>query len=135
VPPELTLLCRYVSIGFSEIDHATLYLTQTLIDPSGEVINHRRKIKPTHVEKLVYGDGSGDTFKSVTQTELGRLGQLNCWEGQAPTTNINRTSANFLIVRSFNIAVPRKLATASYISLLYSKPPSQTTRLQAYYSC
>jgi len=38
------------------------------------VINHRRKIKPTHVEKLVYGDGAGDTFLSVVPTELGRLG-------------------------------------------------------------
>jgi cyanide hydratase len=74
----------YVSLGFSEIDHATLYLAQALIDPTGEVINHRRKIKPTHVEKLVYGDGAGDTFKSVTQTELGRLGQLNCWENMNP---------------------------------------------------
>ncbi|KAF1974748.1 cyanide hydratase [Bimuria novae-zelandiae CBS 107.79] len=74
----------YVSLGFSEIDHATLYLAQALIDPNGEVINHRRKIKPTHVEKLVYGDGSGDTFLSVVSTELGRLGQLNCWENMNP---------------------------------------------------
>jgi cyanide hydratase len=74
----------YVSLGFSEIDHATCYLTQTLIDPTGEVINHRRKIKPTHVEKLIYGDGSGDTFQSVVPTELGRLGQLNCWENMNP---------------------------------------------------
>jgi len=74
----------YVSLGFSEIDHATLYLAQALINPTGEVINHRRKIKPTHVEKLVYGDGAGDTFKSVTATELGRLGQLNCWENMNP---------------------------------------------------
>ncbi|KAK3308400.1 cyanide hydratase [Chaetomium strumarium] len=74
----------YVSLGFSEIDHATLYLAQALIDPTGEVINHRRKIKPTHVEKLVYGDGAGDTFLSVTETELGRLGQLNCWENMNP---------------------------------------------------
>lgn len=74
----------YVSLGFSEIDHATLYLAQTLIDPEGNIINHRRKIKPTHVEKLVYGDGSGDTFQSVTETELGRLGQLNCWENMNP---------------------------------------------------
>ncbi|KAI1075560.1 cyanide hydratase [Whalleya microplaca] len=74
----------YVSLGFSEIDHATLFLAQVLIDPEGKVINHRRKIKPTHVEKLVYGDGSGDTFLSVTETELGRLGQLNCWENMNP---------------------------------------------------
>lgn len=74
----------FVSLGFSELDHATLYLAQVLIDPNGNVINHRRKIKPTHVEKLVYGDGSGDTFLSVTETELGRIGQLNCWENMNP---------------------------------------------------
>lgn len=74
----------FVSLGFSEIDHATLYLAQVLIAPTGEVVNHRRKIKPTHVEKLVYGDGSGDTFMSVTPTDIGRLGQLNCWENMNP---------------------------------------------------
>ena len=65
-------------MGFSEIDYSTCFLAQVLIAPNGEVINHRRKIKPSHVEKLVYGDGSGDTFMSVTDTDIGRLGQLNC---------------------------------------------------------
>ncbi|KAF3808069.1 Cyanide hydratase [Colletotrichum gloeosporioides] len=74
----------YVSMGFSELDHATLYLSQVLISPDGTVINHRRKIKPTHVEKLVYGDGSGDTFLSVSETGIGRVGQLNCWENMNP---------------------------------------------------
>ncbi|EFQ25833.1 carbon-nitrogen hydrolase [Colletotrichum graminicola] len=74
----------FVSMGFAELDQATLYLSQVLIDPSGNVINHRRKIKPTHVEKLVYGDGSGDTFMSVTETGIGRVGQLNCWENMNP---------------------------------------------------
>jgi len=74
----------YVSLGYSEIDFATLYISQVLISPTGEVLNHRRKIKPTHVEKLVYGDGAGDTFKSVVQTDIGRVGQLNCWENMNP---------------------------------------------------
>jgi cyanide hydratase len=74
----------FVSLGFSERDHGTLYIAQVLIDPNGNVINHRRKIKPTHYEKLLYGDGSGDTFMSVTETELGRLGQLCCWEHMNP---------------------------------------------------
>ncbi|RSM15482.1 Cyanide hydratase [Fusarium ambrosium] len=39
-----------------------------------------RKIKPSHVEKLVYGDGSGDTFMAVTDTDIGRL----CWENMNP---------------------------------------------------
>lgn len=74
----------YVSLGFSEIDHGTLYMTQTLIDPDGKVFNHRRKIKPTAMEKGIFGEADGDTFKSVTQTELGRLGHLDCFENTNP---------------------------------------------------
>ncbi|KAF5013086.1 hypothetical protein FDECE_913 [Fusarium decemcellulare] len=83
----------YVSLGFSEIDHATLYLAQVLIAPDGSVINHRRKIKPTHVEKLVYGDGAGDTFMSVSETDIGRVGQLNCWENMNPFLKALNVSA------------------------------------------
>lgn len=83
VLPLLTQL-SYVSMGFSEIDYATCFLAQVLIAPNGDIINHRRKIKPSHVEKLIYGDGAGDTFMSVTDTDIGRLGQLNCWENMNP---------------------------------------------------
>lgn len=74
----------YVSLGYSEIDMATLHLAQVLIGPNGDVLNHRRKIKPTHVEKLVFGDGAGDSFESVVDTDIGRVGQLNCWENMNP---------------------------------------------------
>lgn len=70
----------YVSLGYSEIEGNSLYIAQIIIDPSGEVINHRRKIKPTHVEKLVFGEGTGDSLVSVVETEIGNLGHLNCWE-------------------------------------------------------
>ncbi|KAL9617703.1 MAG: hypothetical protein Q9160_007536 [Pyrenula sp. 1 TL-2023] len=74
----------YVSLGYSEIDTATLHLAQVLISPTGDVLNHRRKIKPTHVEKLVFGDGAGDSFESVVDTDIGRVGHLNCWENMNP---------------------------------------------------
>lgn len=74
----------YVSLGYSEIDMATLYLAQVLISPTGDVLNHRRKIKPTHVERLIFGDGAGDTFEPVVDTDIGRIGQLNCWENLNP---------------------------------------------------
>lgn len=74
----------YVSLGYSEIDVASLHLAQVLIGPNGDILNHRRKIKPTHVEKLVFGDGAGDTFEPVTQTDIGRVGQYNCWENMNP---------------------------------------------------
>lgn len=74
----------FVSMGYSEIDMATLHLAQVLIGPTGDILNHRRKIKPTHVEKLVFGDGAGDTFEPVVDTDIGRVGQLNCWENMNP---------------------------------------------------
>ncbi|CAG8949622.1 hypothetical protein HYFRA_00007855 [Hymenoscyphus fraxineus] len=74
----------FVSLGYSELDLASLYITQVLISPTGDVLNHRRKIKATHVERLVFGDGTGDTTESVVQTEIGRIGQLNCWENMNP---------------------------------------------------
>ena len=70
----------YVSLGYSEIDGNSLYMAQIIIAPTGDVINHRRKIKPTHVERLVFGEGSGDSLTSVVETEIGNLGHLNCWE-------------------------------------------------------
>lgn len=74
----------FVSLGYSELDLSSLYMTQALISPTGEVLNYRRKIRPTHVERLIFGDGTGDTTESVTQTEIGRVGQLNCWENMNP---------------------------------------------------
>lgn len=70
----------YVSLGYSEIDGNSLYMAQIIIAPTGDVINHRRKIKPTHVERLVFGEGTGDSLISVVPTEIGNLGHLNCWE-------------------------------------------------------
>jgi cyanide hydratase len=74
----------FVSLGYSEIDRNSLYMSQVMISPTGDIINYRRKIKPTHVEKLLFGDGTGDTTESVVQTEIGRVGQLNCWENMNP---------------------------------------------------
>jgi cyanide hydratase len=74
----------YVVLGYSEIDLATCYLAQIIIAPSGTVLSHRRKIKPTHVERLIFGEGTGDSLDSVVQTDIGRLGCFNCWENLNP---------------------------------------------------
>ena len=66
------------------VDLNSLYTTQVMIDPTGNIINHRRKIRATHVERLVFGDGTGDTTQMVMNTEIGVLSQLNCWENMNP---------------------------------------------------
>jgi len=75
----------FVSMGASERDHGSLYMAQFLIDDSGELLKGRRKLKPTFVERTVFGEGDGSDLE-VTETKLGRIGQLNCWEHLQPLT-------------------------------------------------
>jgi len=75
----------FVSAGVSERDHGSLYIGQFLIDNLGEVVQTRRKLKPTHQERTVFGDGDGSGI-NVFDTDLGRIGQLCCWEHIQPLT-------------------------------------------------
>ncbi|WP_321955414.1 carbon-nitrogen hydrolase family protein [Paraburkholderia bannensis] len=72
-----------VVLSYSEKDAGTLYIAQAIIDASGKTIANRRKLKPTHVERTVFGEGDGSDL-SVHPTELGRLGALCCWEHLQP---------------------------------------------------
>jgi nitrilase len=73
-----------VVLGYSERDGASLYIAQSFIGTSGEIIHHRRKIKPTHVERSIWGDGQADSLKCVVDTPFGKVGGLNCWEHLQP---------------------------------------------------
>ncbi len=72
-----------VSLGASERDHGSLYISQFLFGKEGSTISARRKLKPTHVERTVFGDGDGSHLE-VVETEIGRVGQLSCWEHLQP---------------------------------------------------
>ena len=75
----------YVVMGLTELSGGSLYLAQITIAPSGELIGHRRKLKPTHAERTIWGEGDGsDLF--VLPTDLGQVGSLNCWEHLQPLT-------------------------------------------------
>jgi nitrilase len=75
----------YVVMGIDERGGGSLYCTQLWIDAGGEIIGRHRKLKPTHVERTVWGEGDGsDLF--VLDTPLGKLGGLNCWEHVQPLT-------------------------------------------------
>jgi nitrilase len=74
----------FVVLGYSERDGASLYMAQSFISPEGEVVHHRRKIKPTHVERTLWGDGQADSLKTVVDSPFGRIGGLNCWEHLQP---------------------------------------------------
>ena len=72
-----------VSLGLSERDGGSLYIAQWHYDEHGNIIKRRRKLKPTHVERTVFGEGDGSDL-AVSETPIGRIGQLCCWEHLQP---------------------------------------------------
>ncbi|WP_321893218.1 carbon-nitrogen hydrolase family protein [Paraburkholderia tropica] len=72
-----------VVLGLSERSGGSLYIAQWIIGPDGATIAKRRKLRPTHLERTVFGDGDGSDL-AVHHTALGRLGALCCWEHLQP---------------------------------------------------
>ena len=74
-----------VVLGYSERCAGSLYIAQLIIDRDGTVLAARRKLKATHIERTVFGEGDGSDIK-VHETDLGRIGALCCWEHINPLT-------------------------------------------------
>lgn len=75
----------YVVLGYSAKVGRSLYIAQAFITAQGDLQGVRHKLKPTHVERTVFGDGDGSDLQ-VHETPLGRVGALNCWEHMQPLT-------------------------------------------------
>ena len=77
----------YVAMGVhernSEASGATLFNTLLYIDNQGTIIGKHRKLIPTGGERLVWGQGDGNTLP-VFETDFGKLGGLLCWENFMP---------------------------------------------------
>jgi nitrilase len=79
---ELNVHC---AIGVNERESqrpGSLYNTLLLFGPAGLLAKHR-KLMPTMHERLFHGVGTGDDL-AVTETPLGRVGGLICWENMMP---------------------------------------------------
>jgi predicted amidohydrolase len=81
-----------VSLGFSENDNNSLFISNVLIGADGAIKVHRRKMKPTHMERTVFGDASGHCLRSVAELPFGRVGSLSCWEHIQPLLKYNTIS-------------------------------------------
>jgi len=80
-------------MGCTERDGGSLYCTLLFFGANGELRGRHRKLKPTHVERSIWGEGDGsDLF--VLDTPVGRIGGLNCWEHLQPLTKYAMYSMN-----------------------------------------
>ncbi|MEM7068626.1 MAG: carbon-nitrogen hydrolase family protein [Pseudomonadota bacterium] len=82
-----------VVMGISWNVNGTLYMGQWHYGADGSIISRRRKLKPTHVERTVFGEGDGSDM-IVHDTELGRVGALCCWEHLQPLNKYAMFSQN-----------------------------------------
>lgn len=69
----------FVCASGTEKDRGSLYLTQYWLDNNGNMLGKHRKLRPTGVERTVWGEGDGSMMQ-VYKTSLGNLGGLQCWE-------------------------------------------------------
>jgi nitrilase len=75
----------WVAIGITEraTESATLYDSLLYLTPDGRVAGCHRKLTPTGVERIVWGQGDGSTLHAL-DTDIGRVGGLICWENLMP---------------------------------------------------
>ena len=76
-----------VGLGFSERDGDSVYIAQALIDETGKIQTSRRKMKPTHMERTIFGDavGSQCLAPAAKLPDGGpTVGSLSCWEHIQP---------------------------------------------------
>lgn len=81
----------YVSIGVTERDpvNCSLYCSNLIFSPEGELVSLHRKIKPTGAERYIWADSHvPETYFPMVDTEWGRMGSLICWENYMPLSRV-----------------------------------------------
>ncbi len=75
-----------VSLGFNErarTGAGSVYNSCLLIGQDGSTLNLHRKLTPTHTERIIWAEGDASGLR-VSDTLVGRVGTLICWENWHP---------------------------------------------------
>ncbi|QJW90051.1 carbon-nitrogen hydrolase family protein [Spirosoma taeanense] len=75
----------FVALGVTEREPVggTLYCSLFYFAPDGRLLGRHRKLKPTGLERYIWGESDGSTLLGY-DTDLGRIGGLICWENYMP---------------------------------------------------
>ncbi len=73
----------HLVVGVIERGGSTLYCTALVFGPDGQLLGKHRKLMPTALERIVWGQGDGSTL-AVVDSEIGRIGSVICWENYMP---------------------------------------------------
>lgn len=75
----------HCALGVTERDDqgGSLYCTLLYFNDQGALIARHRKLKPTGLERYLWGEGNAEDLVSVS-TPFGRVGGLICWENYMP---------------------------------------------------
>ena len=85
-PPAPTALWLNMSVHERVAEgpgRGTLYNTMLTFDADGTLTHVHRKLMPTYTERLIWGQGDGQSLCAVP-TAVGRVGGLICWEHWMP---------------------------------------------------
>lgn len=113
--------------GYSERSAGSLYIAQLIIDDQGQTVAARRKLKATHVERTVFGEGDGSDIK-VHETTIGNLGALCCWE------HINPLSKYAMYAQNEQIHVAAWPSFSIYPGAAYALGPEANLALSQVYA-
>ena len=87
---ELKQICKTVKkagintvLGIIEKDGGTLYCSSVCIGRNGEILSWHRKLMPTAMERVIWGQGDGSTME-VASTDVGKVSMAICWENYMP---------------------------------------------------
>lgn len=72
-----------IVVGVIERDGGTLYCTALFFAADGSLTAKHRKLMPTAMERIIWGQGDGSTIP-VIETDLGKVGAVICWENYMP---------------------------------------------------